>query len=352
MSLNKLVGVLSLTILLFSCKKDTIPDPVDSLKNGMLVLCEGLFQQNNASVSWVDFSSNSSNLQFFDQTNNRQLGDTGNDMVRYGGKIYIVVNVSSTIEVISASTGKSIKQISMIDNGVAKQPRSIAFSGSKAYISCYDGFVDVLDTTSLSIVTRIAVGDNPEGLAVANNRLFVANSGGLNFPNVDSTVSVIDLATNSEIQKITVGPNPGDLEVDAFGDVYVISRGDYGAVPSRMHRINSTTLVKEETFSFDASEMSVMNDQLLISYTDASSNQQVALFDAVSESMVNTTFLNLSSVQNAYEVQFNALDNHIYVSDAKDYVTTGEVFKFSQSGTVVSSFNVGLNPSKMVFFQP
>jgi YVTN family beta-propeller protein len=68
-------------------------------------------------------------------------------------------------------------------------------------------------------VQRIAVGQNPEGLAVSNGKLYVANSGGLNFPDVDSTVSVIDLTTHTELLKITVGKNPGGVCVDSEGDV-------------------------------------------------------------------------------------------------------------------------------------
>ena len=191
----------------FSCKKKKVPQPEapQTLQHGMLVLNEGLFQQNNSTLGWFNFSDNSYTGNFFEQKTNRSLGDTGNDMKKYGGKIYVIVNVSSTVEILDASTGNSISQISMIAGGTPKQPRYIAFHGSKAYITCYDGYVDVLDTASLSITSRIPVGANPEGLAVSNGKLFVANSGGLNSPNVDSTVSVIDLVSQQEIKVIETG---------------------------------------------------------------------------------------------------------------------------------------------------
>ena len=47
-------------------------------------------------------------------------------------------------------------------------------------------------------------------------------------PNVDSTISVIDLVDYEEIKKITVGKNPGGVLTDSDGDVYVITRGNYG----------------------------------------------------------------------------------------------------------------------------
>ena len=346
----RLISIVFAVVVLVGCKKKDNPENDIALKNGMLVLTEGLFQQNNSALGFVNFTNSSSITSFFQAKNNRPLGDTGNDLQRYGGKIYIVVNVSSTIEVISAKTGNSIKQIEMAANGVAKQPRSIAFHNGKAYVTCYDGYVDVIDTISLNVVHRIPVGSNPEGLVVSNNRLFVANSGGLNFPNVDSTVSVIDLATSTEIQKVVVGKNPGDIEVDVVGDVYVISRGDYGTIPSRMHRINSTTMVKEETYSFDASEISVFNFNFLISYTTGGV-QGVALFNPGTELMVNPNYLDVSNVETVYEVAYNEFNNRIYVSDAMDYTVTGFVHEFENGGSFVKKFGVGLNPSKMVFLK-
>ena len=245
----RLISLLALSLVLtVACKKkepECPPVANVQLNSGILVLCEGLFQQNNSTISWIDLSTDGIDNAFFTTTTNRQLGDTGNDMQRYGGKIYVVVNVSSSIEVLSAKDFSSIKRIEMIDGTTAKQPRSIAFHDGKAYVTCFDGYVDVIDTSALVVSQRIPVGSNPEGLAVSGNHLYVANSGGLNFPNVDSTLSVIDLTSNTEVTKITVGKNPGAVITDNSGEVYVIARGDYASIPSRLKRVDpiSNTLV-------------------------------------------------------------------------------------------------------------
>jgi len=347
------VNILLLLAFFTSCKKDVIePTVPTTLSAGFLVLNEGLFQQNNSSLSWVDTQASSVNLDFFLSKNNRLLGDTGNDMQVYGGKIYVVVNGSSTIEVLEKSTGKSIKQINMFVGNVAKSPRSIAFSGSRAFISCYDGFVDILDTVSLTIVQRIQVGSNPEGLAVSNGKLFVANSGGLNFPNVDSTLSVIDLTSYQEIQKITVGKNPGSVLVDQEGDVYVIARGNYGSNPSRMVRVNSISLTVEEQFPFDAMGISKMNSQFLISfYNYTTQSSAVRLFDPLSETLINSNFLNTADIQTLYGVYYNSFNDKIYCLDAMNYTNTGYVRKYSSQGVYETSYHVGLNPSKIIFYE-
>ena len=343
----RLISLIVIGFVLFSCKKDETkcPATAPNLANGTLVLCEGLYQQNNSSISWIDFSSGVIDNSYFVTRTNRQIGDTGNDIKRYGGKIYVVVNVSSVIEVLSASDFTSIKQIQMESGGVAKQPRSIAFYGGNAYVTCYDGFVDVIDTTSLTVTTRIPVGNNPEGLAVANGKLYVANSGGLYFPNVDSTLSVINLATNTELMKITVGINPGEVVSDASGDVYVVSRGDYGAVPSRLKRVNSTTDVLLQSFAFDINGISPMNSNFLV--FDANS---VSVFNASSEIIESSNFIDLSEVVTLYNVSYNSINDKIYISDAMNYTNTGYLRKYNPAGVYETSYHVGLNPKKVLFY--
>lgn len=352
MRLTKLAYIL---LIITSCKKekvDTTTSATTTLSNGMMVLCEGLFQQNNSTVSWVKFSDGSSDDLFFTNKTGRLLGDTGNDLQRYGGKIYIIVNVSSTIEVLDNLNGSPIKQISMMNGAVAKQPRSIVFYGSNAFITCYDGFVDVLDTASLIITQRIQIGSNPEDLTISNNKLYVSNSGGLNSPNVDSTVSVINLGSLQEMQRITVGKNPGSIITDSEGDVYVIARGNYSTIPSRMVRINSQTDIVENTFSFDASGMEKMGDNLLISYYNYStSSSNIALFDALTETMVNPTLIDNSQFTTLFGVQYRQSNNKIYCLDAMGYTNTGYVRVFSALGIYETSYHVGLNPNSILFYE-
>jgi len=348
----RLISALVLiSLAVVSCKKDdpTISDNI-AINNGMMVICEGLFQQNNSTLSFVNFNTNQSLNGFFLQTSGRELGDTGNDMKRYGGKIYAIINGSSTIEVISGVTGISIKQIAMVEGGIAKQPRSVAFYQDKILVSCYDGYVDVIDTSSLEVEQRILVGSNPEGMAVSNGMLFVANSGGLNFPNVDSTVSVVNLSTFTEELKITVGKNPAGVEVDDQGDIYVITRGDYGAIPSRLNKINTTSYAVTQ-FTFDASSIARMNGSFLIGYSDFSTgDNQIGLFNPASDVMTNPTFLDLSAVQTLYGITYHPGLDRIFISDAMDFVTTGYVFEFNGAGIYENSYHVGLNPSKIVFY--
>jgi YVTN family beta-propeller protein len=342
-----------LIVVLFSCDKDDDKPLVkESLHNGMLVLCEGLFQQNNSSLSWIDLGTGAVNSDFFTAQNGRLLGDTGNDMQLYGSKIYIIVNNSNTVEVINKHNGKSVKQITMSNGSIGKQPRSIAFYNGKAFVTCYDGFVDVIDTASLTVTQRISVGANPEGIAVSNGKLYVSNSGGLNYPIVDSTVSIINLTTYEEIDRVVVGKNPGSIQVDSEGDVYVIARGNYASIPSRMVRINGQTNTVEQTYPFDASGIAVMHDYFLISsYNFSTQTSVISLFNALSETIENNAFISPSGFTTLYGIQYNPATDKIYCLDAMNYTNSGYVRQYSSNGAYETSYHVGLNPSKLIFYE-
>lgn len=349
----RLISIVIIVSSLLSCKKDEpqIETP-DILKNGILVLNEGLFQQNNSTTSWVDLSSGTVNHDIFLSKNGRLLGDTGNDMEVYGNKIYIVVNSSNTIEVLNKSTGESIKQISMMNGSLQKSPRSIVFHGAKAFVTCYDGFVDVLDTASLVITQRIQVGSNPEDLAISNGKLYVSNSGGLNHPNVDSTVSVIQLSSLQHLGKITVGKNPGRMITDNEGDIYVITRGNYGSIPARMVRINTQTDAKEEIFGFDALGIEKMNNHFLVTYFNYNNHQSVIrLFDPESEQLISDQFINASEVETLYGLKYDPIHNKIYCFDAMGFTNSGYLRRYSSTGTYETSFQVGLNPNNIIFYE-
>lgn len=348
------IYTLLVILTLISCKKKELqePDntPVDFFSNGALVLNEGLFQQNNASLSWINFANNSVNNEVFEQKSNRQLGDTGNDIIQYGNKIYVVVSVSSTIEVLDARSGVSIKQISMEAGGIAKQPRFAAKANGKIFVTCFDGFVDIIDTINLSVTHRIPVGANPDEIHSANNKLYVANSGGINYPNVDSTLSIIDPISWSETARIVVGKNPTRVTSDAQGNIFVITQTGLNSLTNRLVKINPTTNQVDTIFNWNVMRMTAMNQYLVLNILQGNTST-IQLFDTQSNAIVNTNFIPASLFNTYYGAQYNGATNELYCFDAMNYVNGGYIRVFSSNGTAIKSIQVGLNPSKLLFYE-
>lgn len=342
-------------VYLSSCIKEPIePDNPDVTIDttytslGLYVLNEGLFNMNNSTLTWYGYNINEPNTDFFALKNGRSLGDTGNDMAIYGSKMYIVVSVSSQLEVVDPYTGENIAQIPFFDGDSPRQPRYIAFHQSKAFVCSYDGTVAVIDTASLQIEKHINVGRNPDGIAVANDKLYVSNSGGLDCPDYDNTVSVIDLNTLTEIKQIEVQINPSIIVPDKYGDLYVVSRGNYGDIKMCLQIIDSNTDELKYTFpDMEVLNLTINGDTAYAYYYDylSGSGSQIMMIDVATETVLGYNFIKDGTIiETAYGITVDKVSGDIFISDAKEFTNTGEVLCFDRFGTLKFSFTAGLNP--------
>lgn len=335
-----------------------MPAPVDlPLTPGetgqLYVLSEGLFNMNNSTLSLVNFGNRSVKYNFFLDMNNRGLGDTSNDMKRYGSKIWIVVNVSSQVEVLDTKSGISIKRIPFFNSvNVARQPRFITFYGNKAYVCSFDGTVARIDTTTMAVEAVTTVGRNPDGITAVNGKLYVSNSGGLDIPNYDNTVSVVDLNTFKEVKKITVGMNPFRVEADSEGDVYVVSRGNNGNIKSTWSRINSQTDEVVQTFdNLPVVNFTIHNDTAyLYNYDFVKSTYWVKTFDCKTEQLISDNFITDGTpLERPFSITVHPTNGNVYLTDARNYTVKGDLLCFTRKGKLLYKIqSIGLNPNSVV----
>ena len=346
---------LVLALLFSACHKkemtvtEDLPPQQDMGASSVYVLCEGLFNSNNSTLAFFDFTNNKITYDIFLAVNNRGLGDTGNDLQLYGSKLYCVVNVSETVEIMSKDA-HSLRQISLS----GRQPRRIAFHEGYAFVCCFDGAVVKIDTNTLEITGMTQAGSNPDGICVANGKLYVANSGGLNNPHYGHTVSVFDPNTLQLLNEIEVIINPTLIKADNYGNVYVLSNGNYGLytpnVPSALQRIDSQSDEVVKTYDFPITNFTICNDKLYFYFYNYGSQQsQIQIMDVVTENIVNNHFVKDDTKINApYGIEVNPANGDVYISDAYQFTTNGDVYCFGADGHKKFSFEVGVNPSKFV----
>lgn len=319
----------------------------------MYILSEGLFNMNNSTLSYLDFGNNTIENDYFTLRNNRGLGDTANDMKRYGSKLWIVVNVSSQVEVLDIKSGISIRRIPFFDEeGKSRQPRFITFHGSKAYVCSFDGTVARIDTTSMKIEALAVCGRNPDGIAVANGKLYVSNSGGLDIPDYDNTVSVVDLNSFSETKKITVGLNPFKIEADSEGDLYVVSRGNNGNKKASFSRINSQTDEVKQTFdNLPVVNFTIRNDTAyLYNFDFITNNYWIKTFDCKTEQIISDNFISDSTMlERPFGIYVHPSNGNVYLTDARSYTVKGDLLCFNREGKLLYKIeSVGLNPNNVI----
>lgn len=357
MNRKRIFFYMSLLAALFitACSDTDNPDGDENPSTegkALLILSEGGFGQNNSTLSRYDLLEKKLVKDHFQLVNKRGLGDTGNDMLLYGSKMYIVVNVSSTIEVVEAATGKSIGQIQMkAEDGSGKQPRQIVSYNGKVYVTSFDDTVTRIDTASLKIDASVKVGMDPDGIVIKNNKIYVANSGGLNYLNgYDNTVSVINLNNFTEEKKIEVGVNPANLKSDSQGDIYVSVMGNYGDIPPAFKRIDRVTGDVETIAGVVSPGRFVISDNKAYIISGAyGTPYKVLVYDCLNEKLISQNFVqDNTEIGIIHNIAVDDLSGDLFIMES-DYTTPGTVYCFNKDGKLEYSIPaIGLNPTAIV----
>lgn len=339
-------------LLGLACKKKPIEGPSNKgdYQNGILALNEGLFEQNNASISFYSFAQKTVFSQVFKAVNNRGLGDTANDFTpfKFGGLDYIavVIDVSSKVEFIERYTLKSVGELSLMNGVNAREPRRIIIHGNYAYVCNLDGTLAIINLIDFSVMSLLNVGQNPDAMVVVGNELFIANSGGLNYPIYDSTITVLNLSSNLIVDTFKSRINGGTMIVDAQGEIYQVSNGNYDDIPSALLRIdagsrNVISIIEKQIFSIVK-----WGDWLY--YYDYS-KKGIFRMNMLTEVFEDLKIIDLSGYITFSGFTIDKDANLIYCFDANNYVSTSTISAYSINGNYQMSFQGGLNTNSLIF---
>ena len=339
---------ISFLVIVFagSCTKESQPIiPPTAPTTGVYVLDQGSYGANNTMLTYYDFSKALQVTDYFKNVNGFGLGDTGSDFIIYGGKMYIVMNVSGYVAV--TNTAAKFKDTISFKNGTLNRgPENIAAYGKYVFVSSTDGTVAVIDTNTLNVTKFITVGSNPAQMVVSGSNLYVSNTGGFS-AEFDSTVSVIDMNTLTETKRITVGTNPGSIAADEDGNLYIACTGDYNTVKPKLVKVNLSSGNVVKTLDIAIGTIRYYNGTLLTTGGYLGAAKIGILSTDLTE--VRPSFVtDGTSIENPYGLDVDPETGNVYVGDAKDYVSSGEVIAFTKDGKKSFSFSTspGISPFK------
>ena len=390
------IGYWLLAIGLTSCRGDEIvvpseyellPIPVRAESSfapnepiGMYLLNEGNMGSNKASIDYVDFCNGYYIRNIYGERNPnviKELGDVGNDIQVYGNRLYAVINCSHKVEVMDLRTCRRIGQVDI------PNCRYIRFNGDKAYISSYVGPVSIdpnaqlgaifeVDTATLKVTRKVTVGYQPEEFEIIGNHLYVANSGGYHAPDYDSTLSVVDLTDFRQIKKIPVCVNPHRVRKDQYDRLWITSRGDHKNVQPQLvcfQPISNSLLPIANVPA--VSEMVIVGDSMYYygsHWNDETMSNTITygVIDIrypIADSQYPTSntrypipdtrpFITDGTEKNIkipYGIQVNPYNGDIYITDAKNYVSSGQLHCYSREGKRKWSVRTGDIPAHMCF---
>lgn len=387
LSFTMILGVI--ISILSSCREDEhivvsdvqiIRDKIDpnSKIAGMYLVNEGNMGSNKCTLDFLDYTEGIYMRNIYPERNPtvvKELGDVGNDVQIYGNKLYIIVNCSNKVEVLDARTGVRIKQIEI------PNCRYICFRREHAYVSSYVagvlidpnaplGAVFKIDTASLQVVDKVTVGYQPEEMVVLGDYLYVANSGGYRVPYYDNTVSVVEFESFHQEQQIVVGLNLHRIKADKYGKLWVSSRGNYndiyspyGSVPSNLFvldkRVGYNEMIVTDTINVPCSNMAIHGDSLyLYSHDYDNITQQSTLTYGIinikTKKVVSKNFITDGTekeIKMPYGISIHPETGDIYVTDAKNYVSTGTLSCYNKEGKRKWRVSTGDIPAHMVYLK-
>jgi DNA-binding beta-propeller fold protein YncE len=266
-----------------------------------------------------------------------------------------------------AATGKRIAQVDI------PNCRYIRFDRGNAYVSAYVGPVAIdpnaqlgaiyrVDTASLQVTGKVTVGYQPDELEILGEYIYVANSGGYRAPNYDNTVSVVEMFALKQVRKIPVGINLHRIRKDSYGKLWVSSRGNYDNIPSRLYVLerkdrNSREMVVKDTLNIPCSNMCIRGDSLYFYSVEWNRQEEenrvsYGIINVQSKELITGHFITDGTERDItvpYGLQVNPVNGDIYVTDAKNYVSSGVVHCYNRDGKRKWSVRAGDIPAHICF---
>lgn len=368
-------------LCLSACREDelVVPTEYELLSNesptpgtdpsGLYLLNEGNMGSNKASIDFVDFRNAYYVRNLYAERNPsivKELGDVGNDIQIYGSKLYAVINCSHKVEVMDARTGRRLGQVDI------PNCRYIRFHKGLAYVSSYVGPVQIdptapkgavyrIDTLSLQVTGKVTVGYQPEEMEIVDDYLYVANSGGYRAPDYDRTVSVVELEGLKQTSKIDVGINLHRVKKDRYNQLWVSSRGDLKSQPSNLYVLSKkegyNRMIVSDTLHISCSNMAIRGDSLYFysaQWDESTETNRITygIIDVRTHRILSRSFITDGTERNItvpYGIALHPSNGDIYLTDAKNYVSSGKLHCYNRHGKLKWSVRTGDIPAQMVF---
>lgn len=367
--------------LLFSCKPEPTPAPVDptdptqpvNLK-GVFVLNEGVYQSSNASLSFYDPEADTAASYLFYKANNAPIGDVAQSLAMAEGKLFIVVNNSNYIYKVDANTLKcDVDHPFKLTDFYS--PREMHFvAPNKAYVSDLMGTgLWIINPQDMSHCGFVETGKTTEKMVQSGNELYVSNWSNYYLQGMEkNTVQVVDVNNDVKVAEITVGKEPNTMAIDKNNHVWVLCEGatwEVDAEKPSLWEIDPQLKTAHCRYTFDDIQDPLTGEvksfsasclkadpsgrcfYVIVSEVDeygTSSDSHIRRFDVETQSFSET--FNISSEGKVfYNMAVDPNSGELYVSCISNPIANGIVYRYTADGLLLSSFEAGVFPSAMLF---
>lgn len=295
-------------------------------------------------------------LSVFDIENQSMILDTlspgansfPNHMVMRNGKGYVLNSGINDIMVFDLATLQRIRRIPL-PNGT--NPWAMDFINDTLCVVSFwlTDQVALVNVNSNQILNTIRVGTSPEGIKYHQGKIYVANSGYVNYtmPYKQGSIGIIDEQSFTLLDSIMVATNPQDLDLDSHGRLLVACTGDYTTSSGQLDIIDTSidsVISSLNLSSFITSVRVSPQDKAYV----ATYGSGVMVYDLVSHTLeVNENSPLLGGPGVAFDSHNNA-----YIVEFGDGVSAGILRIFSSSHQQLNSYTVNVGPVFVAVYDP
>lgn len=354
-------SALAILFTLAGCMKDdelwvSEAPEFDLPTSGIFIINEGNFMYGNASLTYYDPETRDVFDDVFFQANALPLGDVAHSMTIRDSLGYVVVNNSGRIYIINTKTFEVQGKIAGLTS-----PRYLHFiSETKAYVSdLYARSIAVVNPQTGNVTGSINVNNSSsENYQHATEQMlqydrFVYT----NCWSYGNQILVIDSDLDLVIDSIEVKKQPNSMVLDRNHALWVLCDGgvegsSFGNEQAGLMRIGAGSKEAELLYEFPSGEyprdlkINGTGDTLyyingdVYRYAVPGSGNPELLVESPYEGNLGTGF---------YGLAVDPISSEIYVADAIDFVQRGMVYRFSQEGVAIDTFQTGIAPGAFCF---
>ena len=343
----RLTLCLALCLALSSCMKWDYgqQESLSLAKRGLFIINEGNFQYGNASLSFYNIDEMSVENEIFFRANGMRLGDVAQSMTIWNNLGWVVVNNSHVIFAIDLESGEEVGRITNLTS-----PRHIHFlSKHKAYVTqLWDNRITIVDPTLFTITGYIECPNmtmeqgSTEEMVQYGNYIFV------NCWSYQNRILKIDTRTDSVVDELTVGIQPTSIVLDSNNKLWTVTDGGYQGSPygyeaPALYRIDAESFSIEKVFRVklgdSPSEIKINSARNRIYWI----NEGIWAMSTDAETLPQEPFVPYANTL-FYGLGIDPKSGEIYVADAIDYQQPGIILRYSEKGTLIDKFYVGVIP--------